>query len=96
MPIYKKIKTSRKYVEVISLKLLSKNFLLFKGSKGFIMCGYLNLGAAKKFKDVAVKIIGVSTIKEALETTVHSCTPEAKNIGIRRGQPIKEVLEIIA
>lgn len=93
---HKKIRIGAKFIDAILIKLLSKNFILLNGRKGFIMCGYLNLDAAKKFKDAAAKIVGVSTIEQALEATVHSCSPEAKRIGIYKGQPIKETLKLIA
>lgn len=93
---YKKIRAGVKFIDAVLIKLFSKNFILFKGKKGFVMCGYLNLGAAKKFKDAAAKIVGASTIEQALKATVHSCTPEAKKIGIYKGQPIKETLKLIA
>jgi uncharacterized protein YunC (DUF1805 family) len=93
---HKKIKIGKKYVEAICVNLLSKNLILLKGSRGYVMCGYLNLKVAAKFKDVAVKIVGVSTIEQALKATVHSCTPAAKKLGISPGQPIKEVFNIIA
>lgn len=60
------------------------------------MCGYLDLKAAEKFGDVAMKIKGVSTIKQAIETTVHSCTSQALKLGISKGQPIAVVLKLIA
>ena len=59
------------------------------------MCGYLNLKAAQKFGDVAVKIVGVSNIEDALKTTVHSCTSAAKKLGISKGQPVREALKLI-
>lgn len=93
---HKKIKVGKKHIEAIRINLLSKNLILLKGRKGYVMCGYLNLKAATKFKDVAVKIVGVSTIEEALRATVHSCSPPAKKLGISQGQPIKEVLKTIA
>jgi len=93
---YKKIKVGRKYIEAISIRLLSKNLILLKGRKGYIMCGYLNLKAAEKFKDVAVKIVGVATIEEALKVNIQSCTSSAKRLGISKGQPVKEILGIIA
>lgn len=92
----KEIKVGEKTIEALSTKLGEKNLVLLKGSKGYIMCGYLNLEAAEKFDDVAVKITGVSTIEDALKAQVHSCTSCAKNLGIKDGQPIKEVLDIIA
>jgi uncharacterized protein YunC (DUF1805 family) len=93
---HKKIKVGKKYIEAIWVKLQSKNLILLKGSRGYVMCGYLNLRAAEKFKDAAVKITGVSTIDEALKAAVHSCTGPARRLGIYNGQPIKEVLKIIA
>lgn len=92
---YKKLKIGKKYIEALSIKLLSKNFILLRGTKGYVMCGYLNLRAAEKFKDVAVKFTGASTIKEALKASVHSCTPSARKLGVYKGQPVKEVLKII-
>ena len=76
--------------------MLSKNLIVITGAKGYIMCGYLNLRAAQKTKDVAVKITGVSTIDEALKSAVHSCTSYARRLGVYPGQPVNEVLKIIA
>lgn len=92
----KRIKAGAGYIDALSVKLLSKNFILLKGSRGYIMCGYLNLKTAEKFKDVAVKVSGVSTIEEALESTVFSCTLFARRLGIHKLQPVREVLKIIA
>ena len=60
------------------------------------MCGYLNMRAAAKFKDAAAKITGISTIKEALNTKIHSVTSTAKKMGLRKGQTVKDALKIIA
>lgn len=93
---YKKIKIGKGYIEAVSLELLDKNLVVLKGCRGYIMCGYLNLRVAEKFKDAAVKIIGVSTIEEALKSKVHSYTRPAKRLGIYKGQPIRDTLQIIA
>lgn len=93
--VIKKIKVGSRYIETFATRLKSKNFLLLKGSRGYIMCGYLNLKAAEKFKDVAVKVAGVSTIQEALRATVHSCTSPARKLGIHKGQPIRDAVRII-
>ena len=92
----KKIKIGRKYIEAFLINLQSKNLILLRGSRGYVMCGYLNMKAAEKFKDVAIKITGISTIEEALKTSVHSCTSSANKLGISKGQPIQNVLKIIA
>jgi len=93
---HKKIKLDRRNIEALLIRLLSRNLVILKGSKGYVMCGYLNLKTAEKFKEVAVKIIGVSTIEQALNAKVSACTYPAKRLGIYKGQPIKKVLEIIA
>lgn len=93
--ISRKIKAGKKSILAVEIKLLDKNLIVLRGDKGYIMCGYLNLKAANKFKDAAVKITGVTTIHEALDAKVHSCTYSAKKLGINKGQSIKDVLKII-
>jgi len=91
----RKVKVGKKYIQAVLIKLIDKNLIILRGSKGYVMCGYLNLGAANKFREAAVKITGVSTIKEAITAKVHSATYAAKELGISKGQPIKDVLKII-
>ena len=93
---HKKIKIGKKTVEAILFTLTRKNLIVIKGARGYVMCGYLNLKVAEKFKDVAVKITGVSTIAEALKATVNSCTSHARRLGIHKGQRVKDVLKIIS
>ena len=92
----KKIKIGKKYIEAFHIPLQSKNLILLRGRGGYIMCGYLNLKAAERFKDTAIKITGISTVAEALKSSVHSCTSSARRLGISKGQPVREVLKIIA
>lgn len=93
---YKKIKVEKKFLETVVFPLGKKNLIVIKGKKGYIMCGYLDLKVAQKFGEVAVKIAGVSNIKDALRTKVDSLTSQAGELGIYKGQPIKEVIKIIA
>lgn len=92
----RKIKVGKKDVTALMMKLGDKNLIVLSGKKGFIMCGYLNLAVANKFGDVAVKITGVSSIKNALAAKVHSASAQAKRLKIKKGQPIKDVLKVIA
>lgn len=96
MLITRKIRVGRKIIEGLATNLQSKNFILLKGSRGYIMCGYLNLKTAEKFKDAAVKIVGVATLEDALKASVAACTSAARRLGIFPGQPVKKVLKIIA
>ena len=72
---YRKIKIGKSAIDAIQLKLCGKELILLRGRKGFIMCGYLDMKVARKFEDVAVRITGVSTIKDALEATAAAVTP---------------------
>lgn len=93
---YRKIKAAKKYIEALETKLGNKSLIVLKGEKGYVMCGYLDMVAADKFNDIAVKITGVSGIKDALKASAAGVSNAAKKAGIYIGQPIKEVLEIIA
>lgn len=95
MLIRERIKVGKKYIQAILFHLGKRNLIVLKGNKGYVMCGYLNLKAAEKFKDVAIKVTGVSTITEACKAQVSSCTSSAKKLRIYKGQPVQEVLKII-
>ena len=92
----KKIKIGKKHVTALNLPLQSKKLIVLRGKHGYVMCGYLNLKVSEKFGDVGVKIVGVSSIANAISASVHSCTSAAKKLGIKKGQPVKDVLEKIA
>lgn len=96
MKIIRKVKIGKNYILALELKLLEKKLIVLRGRKGYIMCGYLNLKVAEKFKDSAAKITGVSTIREALRASIHSCTRKAKRLGIYKGQPAMDALTMIA
>ncbi|MDD4908369.1 MAG: DUF1805 domain-containing protein [Candidatus Omnitrophica bacterium] len=93
---HKKIKTGGKYIEAFWIRLLSKNLILLKGSKGYLMCGYLNMLSAQRSGDIAGKFIGARTIEEALKAKLHSCTGKAGRSGLYPGQPVKDALKLIA
>ncbi len=93
---HKYIIAGKKRLEAILFGLSGKNLIVIRGSRGYIMCGYLNLKTAEKFKDVAIKVTGVSDINSVLKTNVVSCTGAARKLGIYKGQNIKDVLRIIA
>ena len=68
------------------------NMLVLVGSKGYIMCGYLNQEAAAKFGDAAC-VIGGSSFDELLANPVKAVTPAAEELGIRTGMTGAEVCE---
>lgn len=79
----------------VELKLLEKTLIVLRGSRGYIMCGYLDLKTAEKFKDCAAVITGVSTIQDSLKSRIYSCTRQAKKLGIYKGQAVRDALKII-
>jgi uncharacterized protein YunC (DUF1805 family) len=93
---HKDIEVGNKKIEALAISLLKSNLIVLRGQKGYIMCGYLNLEVSEKFNEAAVKITGVSSIEDALNATVNSCSSQASKLGIYAGQPIREVLPIIA
>ncbi len=92
---YKKIRAGSGRIEALEMKLLEKKLIVMRGNKGYIMCGYLNLKAAEKFGDAAIKITGVSTISEALHSSVSACTSGARKLGVFKGQAVKDCLRLI-
>jgi len=96
MIIHKKIRVGAKEIDALCMRLVRKNLIVLRGARGYIMCGYLDLRAAEKIRDVAAKITGVSTIKGALQTTVTACTASARRLGIHKGQAVRDVLAVIA
>ena len=96
MLVSRKIKVGKKNILAVLVKLASKNLIVLRGSRGYVMCGYLNLAAANKFGDVAVVVTGASSISQALKVRVHSVSTQARKIGIKKGDLIKDVLKIIA
>jgi len=93
---HKKIKIGEASVEALKMTLSSKSLILLRAKNGYVMCGYLNLRTAERFRDAAVKVTGVSTIAEAVNSAVACCTSRARQLGIRNGQPVKEALKILA
>ena len=73
-----------KSFEFMRMAMGTAPLLVLKGSKGFVMCGYLNLEAANKLGDVAVRVTGVSDLRSLTESKVAGVS-EVIMIG---GQPI--------
>jgi len=69
--------------------------ILIRGKRGFIMCGYINLDVAEKLGLVVVRVSGVSSIEEMLEKEVSNVTSRAKEIGIKDGVKVKDIIDLI-
>ncbi len=86
----------KKKLKTLVFPLGAKNLIVVKGKRGYIACGYLDIKVADKFKDVAVIVKGVKNIKDVLRSKVYICSKEAKKLGIKKGQLIRDVIKIIA
>jgi len=69
--------------------------ILIRGKRGFVMCGYINLDVAEKLGLVVVRVSGVSSIEEMLEKEVSNATSKAKEIGIKDGVKVKDIIDLI-
>ncbi|MEM4202038.1 MAG: DUF1805 domain-containing protein [Candidatus Hadarchaeum sp.] len=61
--------------------------------KGYIMCGYLNLGMAEGLDQVAAIVRGVNSVEDMLKKEISASTSQAKNLGIIDGMPVKEAVK---
>ena len=66
--------------------------LILKGKKGYVMCGYLNLEAAEKLGDTAVRASGVKDLETLLGASVAGASGKAKLLGINEGQKVSEII----
>lgn len=89
----KDIEIKGSIVKGIKIDLFKANLVLIKASKGYIMCGYLNMETADKLNDAACLVSGVSTIDEVLNTNIKEASREAKKLGIDKGMPVRKALE---
>ena len=93
----KEIKVNGKVFKGIELELCDNSSLLvITGSKGYIMCGYLNINTAQKRNDAACIVTGVKTIKDMLNSKVVALTSSAQQMGITMGMEVMKVLEKFA
>ena len=69
--------------------------ILFRGDKGFIMCGYLDIKVAEKLGLVAARITGVKNIEEALDKTISEATSKAMEQGVKLGAKVKDILKTL-
>jgi uncharacterized protein YunC (DUF1805 family) len=82
--------------EYVKMPMFKAPLLLLKGKKGFVMCGYLNLEAANKLGDCAVRVSGVSDLQTLLDSKAAGVSDEAKKLGISEGQKVSDFIHLLA
>lgn len=90
------VEINGKSYEFMKMEMGKAPLLVLKGHKGFVMCGYLNLEAAQKLDDAAVRVTGVSDLKTMLDSKVAGTTEKAAKMGIKEGQKVSEIISLLA
>jgi uncharacterized protein YunC (DUF1805 family) len=70
--------------------------LVARGSKGFLMCGYLDVAVANKFGQAAAVVRGVKNLDELLEKPVVEVSVSARRLGVRPGMTGRQALKKLA
>lgn len=73
----------------------SAPLLILRGTKGYVMCGYLNLEVAEKLGDTAVRASGVRDLETLLNANVAGATSKARSLGIKEGQKVSEIVSLL-
>ncbi len=69
--------------------------LVLRGDKGFIMCGYLDIGVAEKLGLIAGRVTGVKSIEEVMDKEIVDTTSKAREHGIKPGVRVKDIIDIL-
>lgn len=69
--------------------------LVIRAPGGFVMCGYLDISTAQRLDDAAVKVTGVRSFEDVLASEVVDATEAAQNLGIKKGMPARQALELM-
>ena len=84
-----------KTFQYIKINMDEAPLVIIKGPKGFVMCGYLNIEAAEKLGDMAVRVTGVTYLNSMLASKVSQVTSKAKNEGISEGQIVGDIIKYL-
>lgn len=84
-----------KLYETIKIDLEPAPLILIRGSRGFLMCGYLNMEAADKLGAVAVSTSGVKTVDDLLKKQISKISVKARELGIKEGMSGQEALKYL-
>ncbi len=80
-------------INTVLLSTAQSNLIIASASRGFIMCGYLNIDIAEKLGDAACIVSGVSTVEQLMVKPVVKITKQAQELGICLGDTGHEALE---
>jgi uncharacterized protein YunC (DUF1805 family) len=89
----KNIKIDEKNAVGLKVDLEGAPLLLIIAPKGYVMCGYLNLETAEKFRQAAAIVAGVKSFDDVLSAKIAKLTTKAKEIGIKEGMAGRDALK---
>lgn len=90
-----KVRISGSEYEYLRMDMGNAPLVIVKGRRGYVMCGYLNLDAANKLGDCAVRVTGVEDLESVLESTAVGISDAARNLGILDGQKVAEFIHLL-
>ena len=70
------------------------NMIIIRCSKGYLMCGYLNIDAAENFGDAAV-LVGGADFDAVLANPIKGMTTAACDAGVREGMTGAEAAAVL-
>ena len=67
--------------------------IVITAPKGYIMCGYLDLGTAEKLGQVAAIVRGVKDFNDVLNAKISAATTQAMKLGVEEGMLGRDALK---
>lgn len=77
------------------LEFLSKPLLIIRGDRGVLACGYLNVATCERTGEACAIVSGVANFEDMQKASVIEVSPAAKKLGIEKGMPGKQALELL-
>ena len=93
MPLVEQIQLGNGTALGVKVELPKAPLVMIRASKGFAMCGYLNMESVNKTGEVAVRVTGVKSFDDVLNAKVVNISDEARKLGISEGMTAREALE---
>ena len=69
--------------------------VLLRGRNGVVACGFLDVSVANKLGVAAARVFGVRSVEELLEKEIVEATGRARELGVREGIKVKDVIKVI-
>jgi uncharacterized protein YunC (DUF1805 family) len=93
MPLVEQIQLINGIALGVKVDLPKAPLVMIRASKGFAMCGYLNMESVNKMGEVAVRVTGVKTFDDVLAAKVVNISDKARELGVTDGMTAREALE---